>query len=334
MDVPRWRRVAVGDLRLTHMCFPVPLHDLATSGPPGILRSHETGIFLCQNLGWADFVMRCFIATLVAVQVAVASLAGEVAAAPEARLWERWTAHDPMSQMTVDHAVFDRLLEDYVHPSDDGVNRFDYGAVSDADRQALSDYVHALALVNVSMLNRPQQFAYWVNLYNALTLKVVLDNYSVASIRDIDISPGFFADGPWGAKLLMIEGEAVSLDDIEHRILRPIWRDQRIHYAVNCASVGCPNLWPEAMKADADLADRQMDEQASAFVNHPRGARISEGSLRVSSIYDWFDEDFGGTEAGVIGHLKRHAAPALLAELEGIERISGDDYDWSLNDTQ
>ena len=80
-------------------------------------------------------------------------------------------------------------------------------------------------------------------------MKVVLDHYPVDGIRDIDISPGLFAGGPWDKKLVEIEGDDVSLNDIEHRILRPIWRDPCIHYAVNCASIGCSNLRPTAFTA-------------------------------------------------------------------------------------
>lgn len=251
-------------------------------------------------------------------------------AAPEAELWARWTDHDPTSTVTIDHGPYDRLLAAYVRAADDGVNRFDYAGISAADRKTLDGYVAILEDVAVSRLNRAEQFAYWVNLYNALTIKVVLDHYPVESIRDIDISPGFFADGPWGAKLATVEGESVTLDDIEHRILRPIWRDPRIHYAVNCASIGCPNLWPAAITPAQ--ADELLDAQARAFINHPRGAEVQDGKLYVSSIYDWFVSDFGGNDAAVIAHLKQFAEPPLRNRFEEIERISGDSYDWSLND--
>ena len=184
--------------------------------------------------------------------------------------------------------------------------------------------------VAVSGLARDEQFSYWVNLYNALTIDVVLDHYPVDSIRDIDISPGLFADGPWGRALVEIEGRPVSLDDIEHRILRPIWRDPRIHYAVNCASIGCPNLATTAfIPGDAE---RLLDEGAAAFVNHDRGCRIDGDGVRVSSIYAWFEEDFGGDDAGVIGHLRQHARGARADALGALDRIYGHDYDWRLND--
>ena len=124
----------------------------------------------------------------------------------------------------------------------DGVNRVAYGYVNKEDRQALDAYIRYMAAISVETLSRDDQLAYWINLYNTLTVKVVLTHYPVDTIRDIDISPGLFSDGPWDKKLIHIDGEAISLNDIEHRILRPIWRDPRLHYALNCASIGCPNL--------------------------------------------------------------------------------------------
>ena len=256
-------------------------------------------------------------------------LGGPVHAAPEARLWPFWDRHDPASARTVDHDPWAGFLADYVREGDDGVNRVAYADVTPADKAALDSYVQVLAGLPIRSHGRDEQMAYWINLYNALTVRVILDHYPVDSIRDIDIS-GFFADGPWGADLLTIEGQEVSLDDIEHRILRPIWRDPRIHYAVNCASIGCPDLQPEPFRA-GDL-DAQLDGAAGGYVNDQRGAAIEDGELVVSSIYEWFQEDFGGNEAGVNRHLKVHAGPELGPRLGAFSSIDDDRYDWSLND--
>jgi len=251
--------------------------------------------------------------------------------APGANLWERWQAHDPASSATIDHAPWDALLAAYVVPADDGVNRFAYARVSAGDRAALETYVRDLARVAISGHDRADQFAYWVNLYNALTVKLVFDHFPVASIRDISISPGLFAAGPWDKKLIEVEGEPVSLNDIEHRILRPIWRDPRIHYAVNCAAIGCPNLQPQAFTAAN--TESLLEKAAREYINHPRGARVEGETLEVSSIYVWYREDFGGTDEGVIAHLKRYAEPGLAAALSGVAGIDGHRYDWSLNGT-
>ena len=249
--------------------------------------------------------------------------------APRPDLWERWVAHAAGAAGTIDHRAWDGVLAAHLRPDTDGINRFDYAAAL-ADRAGIDGYVRALAATPISRFDRAEQFAYWVNLYNALTIQVVLDHYPVTTIRDIDISPGLFANGPWGADLVEVEGEALTLDDIEHRILRPIWQDPRIHYAVNCAALGCPNLQPVAFTGAN--TENLLDAGARAFVNHARGARVGRNGLFVSSIYVWFDEDFGGTDAGVIAHLRGYAQPALAAGLAGVDRIDDDGYDWGLND--
>ncbi|WP_323797398.1 DUF547 domain-containing protein [Nisaea sp.] len=273
-----------------------------------------------------------FLTRAAALFAVIAIWSAPAGAAPKAELWDVWAVHDPASDIVADHSAWDWFLGEYVRPGSDGINRVAYDEVTAADRKALDGYIDALAAISVRSLSRAEQLPFWVNLYNALTVRVVLEHYPVASIRDIDISPGFFADGPWGKKLVTLESEEVSLDDIEHRILRPVWRDPRIHYAVNCASVGCPNLQPYAMTVEN--AEAFLNEAAIAFINHPRGSRIEDGGLRVSSIYDWFEADFGGTDAGVIAHLREYAKGELTASLATVTRIAGDDYDWRLNGTR
>lgn len=258
-------------------------------------------------------------------------LAGAPAiAAPQAELWPRWTAHDPQSSLNIDHTAWDGLLHRYRSVGADGIARFDYGGVAAEDIRSLSDYLEGLQRVPVSALARSEQLAFWLNAYNALTVQIVLQRYPVRSIRDIDISPGLFADGPWGKKLLTVEGQAVSLDDIEHRILRPIWQSPLIHYGVNCASLGCPDLPSGAFTGQTAFAG--LEAAARAFINHPRGVALTSDGLTVSSIYSWFAEDFGGDDRAVIAHLAAFAEPGLAARLVGISVISGYDYDWSLND--
>jgi hypothetical protein len=251
-------------------------------------------------------------------------------AAPKSKLWDYWLPHDPASTERIDHTSWDLFLKTYIIQSDDGINRVDYGKVSKEDHKALKDYITGLSNITVRKLNRPEQQAYWINLYNALTVDVILDHYPVKSIRDIDISPGWFADGPWGKKLLTIEGVEITIDDIEHRILRPIWKDPRIHYAVNCAAIDCPNLQIEAFTAEN--TEGLLNKGAMEYVNHKRGVTIKNQKLKASSIYKWFISDFGGNDTGVIEHLKEYAHPELRTELEKIKRISGHDYDWALND--
>ena len=261
--------------------------------------------------------------------LAVLLLPGLLRAAPEADLWERWQTHDPDSRLSVDHSPWTAFLETYLVQGEDGINRVDYGDVTPQDRARLDAYLEALEATGVDRLTRASQLSFWVNLYNALTVQVVLEHFPVDSIREIDISPGFFANGPWGKKLVEVEGEALSLDDVEHRILRPIWRDPRIHYAVNCAARGCPNLQPVAFTPENTEA--LLKKGAIDYVNHPRGVLIRDGDLVVSSIYKWFQEDFGGSETGVIDHLLHYARPGLRERLRDFREIDDHRYDWSLN---
>jgi hypothetical protein len=258
------------------------------------------------------------------------AVAAGAEAAPSKNLWPRWEAHDASSEATIDHSAWTWFLERYRQLGPDGVSRIDYGAVSAEDRQRLADYIDGLTSRTISDYNRDVQFAYWVNLYNALTVDVVLEHYPVATIRDIDISGGWFTDGPWDKQLVDIEGEAVTLNDIEHRILRPIWDDPRIHYAVNCASVGCPNLQPQAFTAANH--ERLLERGAEQYVNHPRGAKFDGDTLIVSSIYAWFQADFGGNQRGVIEHLRQYADDDLADRLKGRKGYYDHRYDWSLND--
>ncbi len=251
-------------------------------------------------------------------------------AAPDAELWPRWEAHNPESSERVDHEAFGRFLDSYLITDDpSGVNLIPYGEVTEEDRQLLVSYVDKLESIEVSQLSRPVQFAYWVNLYNAFTLELVLEHYPVDSIRDIKLG-GLFSSGPWNAGLLEIEAEEVSLNDIEHRILRPIWKDERIHYAVNCASMGCPNLQPEPFTAEN--SEELLERGARNYINHPRGAHFEEHQLVVSSIYDWYQEDFGGTVEGVINHLLEYAEADPATGLAAHEGGLKDTYDWSLNE--
>jgi hypothetical protein len=271
--------------------------------------------------------MRCQ-RTLLLV-VFLVSCAVVAVAAPQAELWPRWQAHDPSSTESIDHSDWGSILDEYLianHPS--GINRVDYAAVSAMDKETLDEYVAMLEAVEVSSLDRDEQLAYWLNLYNAATVQLVLDNYPVESIRDI--KSGAFGSGPWDIKLLTVEAEEVSLNDIEHRIIRPIWQDNRIHYVVNCASIGCPNLYPEPITAEN--WNRVFDESAYDYIQHPRGVRFEGNRLVLSSIYDWYVADFDGDVDGVIDHVTEYTDSEIRERLQGFDGRVRYEYDWSLNE--
>lgn len=246
---------------------------------------------------------------------------------PQPGLWPRWQRSGP--GLEIDHGALDRFLAAHRRVGRDGIARVRYGRVQAPDRAALKAYLRMLQDADVDRMTRPQQLAYWVNLYNAATVDLVLDAYPVPSI--LRVQGGLLRSGPWKRKLLTVGGKRLSLDDIEHRILRPIWRDPRIHYAINCAALGCPNLAGRAF--NAGRVNAMLDAGARAFVNHPRGFRLEGRELVASSIFDWFAVDFGGAN-GLLAHARRYATPATAAKFRGKARPDRYTYEWALNDAR
>ena len=258
------------------------------------------------------------------------ALGGTSCGAPSADA--SWADHDPTNTEVLDHSEWQALLDAYLITDDpSGVNLVDYAKLqaNDADRQRLASYIDYLQGLDPRRYAKDVQMAYWINLYNAVTVRVVLDEYPVESIKDIHegLIPG---TGPWGDVHAMVAGQPLTLDNIEHDILRPIWQDNRIHYAVNCASMGCPNLAPEPYTADN--LERLLEQGARDYVNHWRGAELLDEAFGVvSSIYYWYHEDFGNSEAGVLEHLRKYAEGDLAEQLQGFDGSLDHEYDWNLN---
>ena len=260
-----------------------------------------------------------------------ASLAAGVAHAQVNPLSAKFTAASAKPAPPVDHSAWNMLLRDHVSTGKDGINRVDYVRFKKSGTPALKAYIARLERADPLRLARAEQMAFWINLYNAKTADIVLARYPVKSIKDINLpdADGKPAEGPWKAKVVAVNGTPLSLDDIENAILRPIFKDARVHYALNCLSLGCPNLLREAYTG-ARL-ERQFEGATRAFVNHPRGISFAGGKVKASSIYEWFADDFGGFP-GVVAHLARYAAPALKPRVQSLKAIDEYDYDWKLND--
>ena len=226
------------------------------------------------------------------------------------------------------HAQWTRLLARYVHATDDGVNRVDYGALkaNAADRAALDSYIAKFSGMDLSGTN-DAAFAAWANLYNAVTVRYIVEKYPIGSIKD-----GYFFGGPWKKIMVAVGGRNVSLDDIEHKILRPKFHDPRVHYAINCAAFSCPNLMARAW--EPATLDADLDAAARAYVNNSRGVSVTGRGLVLSSIYDWFAADFGGSKQAVIDHLLKYADTGLAKRIRANPKIRSYEYDWSLNDTE
>jgi hypothetical protein len=262
-------------------------------------------------------------AGLASVFLLLVFIAGGLRAAPAAELWPRWAAHDAQATQRIDHGPWQALLDRYLVQSPDGIHRFRYRAV---DAAMLRAYLDAMAEVDPGRYARDEQMAYWINLYNALTVRVVLEHPQDRSIRDM--GRGWFG-GPWDDEVIEVVGQGITLNDIEHRILRPIWRDHRIHYAVNCASLGCPNLAAEAYVGER--IDAQLDDAQRMFLASPRAVAFDpRGRLTLSSIFDWYREDFAADEAALLVHLGARL-PALAPRLGAYTGRVRYAYDWSLN---
>lgn len=246
----------------------------------------------------------------------------ERAAAPKARLVDpQFAQSDEASKARIDHARWADFLGAYLARDADGVARVNYRSVDPSARENLDAYIGALEQVSPARLSRAEQLAFWINLYNAATVRLILDHPRVRSIREIG--------RPWDVPVATIDGRAMTLNEIEHGVLRPVFRDPRIHYAVNCASLGCPNLAATPYRGEEIGAD--LDRAARAYVNDPRGVDIIAGRVAVSKIYGWYAGDFGGSDAAILGHLRRYADPALAAKLSGVKKIDAYRYDWALN---
>ena len=229
----------------------------------------------------------------------------------------------------VEYAAYNQFLEQYWVQDDNGIARLRYSAVTQEDQATLVDFVAALQATDPDTLERDERLAYWINLYNAQTIRVILENYPVDSIRDIKDGP--FSIGPWGRKDLVVNGTAISLNDIEHGIIRPAFQEPRIHYALNCAATSCPNLAPLAWRAEG--LDEAFDAAEQAYLADPRGVRVDDaGRVVASKIFIWFQEDFGRNEAEVAARLAAIAPEPARSALTTRMRIDRYEYDWSLNE--
>lgn len=230
----------------------------------------------------------------------------------------------------IDHRAWQQVLNDYLVPAYGGLNRVDYAALAADGTAALDGYIEAMAAVDPSAHSRAEQMAYWINVYNALTVRRMVADWPVDTI--LDVGDGAIGRGPWGEPAITVRGTTLSLDDIEHRILRVVWREPRVHFAVNCASVGCPDLQPIVFTG-ANL-EAQLTLGARNYLASARGVVRDGDALTVSSLFQWYAEDFGDDLPAVLERLAGYAddeTAALLRAHDGPVRY---DYDWSINGTK
>lgn len=241
---------------------------------------------------------------------------------------------DIQTPTVFDHSALDEILKTHVQ---DGL--VDYAALKAADR--LRPYLQALANTDPSQMSEAEQLAFWINAYNALTLKLVADNYPTKSILRLTpvgirgipfIIPK--ANSPFTLKVGEVGGAPRTLNEIEHEILRVQFDEPRIHFAIVCASESCPPLRAEAFVADR--LDAQLDDQTRQFLYDPTKNEIpasdAPNTIRLSKIFNWFAEDFGGKDS-----LQTYLAPyfedEVRAQLEARSyEVDFLNYSWALND--
>ena len=211
----------------------------------------------------------------------------------------------------------------------------DYAGLKRSGGPALDGYLRSLESVcrgHYDTWTREQKLAFWINAYNAYTVKLILNHYPLKSIRTIGLLPGAAFRESF-IPLRSLRGKVLSLNDIEHDILRKEFREPRIHFAINCASKSCPDLSSEAYRA-ATL-DAQLTSAARRFVSDTSKNRFDAASrtLRLSAIFDWFREDFERSSQTLPAFVARYAEPATATALSsgGSVRVEFLDYDWSLN---
>jgi len=220
----------------------------------------------------------------------------------------------------VDDSIYAELLSQYVK---NGLVNY---AGLKADEARLDQYLKTLEQVDPERLPRAEQFAFYINVYNAWTIRLILSGYpGIKSIKEL----GGLFQSPWKKEFVRVHSGILSLDHIEHDILRPRFKDPRVHFVINCASKSCPPLLGEPYRGD--MLDEQLTRATTAFLNQPANSRLEGNQLWVSSIFKWFAEDF---DKDVVGFYLKYAQGALrqklLASRSSIE-VKYMDYDWSLN---
>ncbi len=272
-----------------------------------IMKSVTTGLVVCSFvLGSALF-----------------SHASLVLAAPKAKEISFWNDSEESSQFDVDHSKWSEFLQKYIdaeHPS--GVARFDYAAVTAEDKEGLQQYLEYVQQYDPRQLSKASQKAYWLNLFNAGLISQVLTSEPEGSIKDIS------SRVLWRKKRFYIAMQKMSLDDVEHGVLRPIFKDPRVHFCLSGGTIGSANIMPKAFTADN--VEDMLEIGVRSFLNHPRAVSFDGDELVLSSIFKWYRTDFGSNMDEVKQFISQYLNQESVQLVNQASRVRYQ-YDWSLN---
>jgi len=249
---------------------------------------------------------------------------------PPAKLIVFWDDFEEASGIQVKHQPFQDILDLYLDRQDfSGVNRFDYERVSEADHDKLNEYLDYLQRLDPRQFNRAEAKSYWINLYNAGVIELVIAAYRSGSVETIrELRSGMFSAGPWKRKIFTVTMQKMSLDDIQHGVIRPIWQDHRTHFVLTKATIGGANL-PQAVLTAQNI-EEVLENAQKGYLSHPRAVRLDGDVLVLSSLFDWYASDFADDEATFLEFLRGYVPANIASPLSS----SGDtrfEYDWALN---
>ncbi len=220
----------------------------------------------------------------------------------------------------ISHHTWDGLLQ--THVSNEGNVNYE-GFIQDSVK--FNQYINLLQANHPNDTNwtKKEQLAYWINAYNAFTVKVIVAHYPVESIKDIAGSIPFI-NSTWDIRFINIEGNDYDLNNIEHNILRQDFDEPRIHFAINCASISCPKLLNEAYFAET--IDKQLEQAAKTFINNPTKNQIGQNKVALSKIFSWFKGDFTKKQS-LLSFINQYADTSISEDAS----VTHLDYNWGLN---
>ena len=233
------------------------------------------------------------------------------------------TAFTHTGTAPVDHSAYDKLLKKYVNEK----GLVNYKGFK-SEEKVFNQYLDMLSKnAPATSWSKSEQMAYWINAYNAYTIRLILDHYPLKSIKDIGSKIKIpFVTTPWAHKFFTIGGEKMSLDNIEHGTLRKKYDDPRIHFTLVCASISCPRLRNEAYMADK--LEAQLNDQGHDFLNNPAKNKITKEEAQLSKYFDWYKGDWNNDGQSVVKWVDKYSA----TKIDDKTKISFLDYNWNLNE--